>query len=262
MLSDRATDVLALAVLSALAVAVAAVVWRDVRSCRCTLAQYGFYLFNRVYAGLMWRAEASGPLPLPDSSGGVIICNHRSGIDPNIVQLTTRRNIHFMIARQYFEHPLLGWCFRILDCIPVGRGGIDTKATRMAIRAAQSGGLVGVFPEGRINTTSDLFLPARPGAALIALKARVPVVSCFVQGSQFGGSPESSYFMRSHARITVGRPIELSAFFGREDEPGVLAEVTLLLMREMARLAGVPDYQPRLAGRQWAPPELVARPRE
>jgi 1-acyl-sn-glycerol-3-phosphate acyltransferase len=260
MLSDRATDVLALGVLWALAVAIAFLVGRDILSFHCKLPQYVFYLFNRVYSGLMWRAEISRPLPLADSSGAVIICNHRSSIDPNIVQLTTRRNIQFMIARQYFDHPLLGWCFRILNCIPVGRGGVDTKATRMAIRAAQSGGLVGVFPEGRINTTGDLFLPARPGAALIALAARVPVVPCFVRGSRFGGSPERSYFMRSHARIAVGQPIDLSAYYGRQDEPGVLAEVTVLLMREMAILAGVPDYEPRLAGRQWAPPELVARP--
>ena len=53
----------------------------------------------------------------------------------------------------------------------------------MAIRYAQEGGLVGLFPEGRVNTTDELLLPGRPGAALIALRARVPVIPCYVQGA-------------------------------------------------------------------------------
>ena len=42
------------------------------------------------------------------------------------------------------------------------------------------GELVGMFPEGRINTTDQLLLPGRSGAALIALKARAPVVPCYI----------------------------------------------------------------------------------
>ena len=52
----------------------------------------------------------------------------------------------------------------------------------MAIRLCQAGELVGLFPEGRINGGVNPLLPGRPGVALIALNARVPVVPCYIKG--------------------------------------------------------------------------------
>ncbi len=81
-----------------------------------------------------------------------------------------------MVAKEFCVHPAMSWFFNTMQAIPVNRRGVDTAATKLAIRYASQGDLVGLFPEGRINDTGALLLPGRPGAALIALKARVPVV--------------------------------------------------------------------------------------
>lgn len=253
MFSHQLTDIVAACVLAAVPLALVVAAVYDFFSFPCTAGQYGLYLYNRIYSGLVWRAEISSPLPLPPHQGGVVICNHRSGMDPNLVQLITRRCIHWMVAREYCEHALLGWAFRTLEAIPVGRAGVDTQATKSAIRWAQQGNLVGVFPEGRINTTAEFMLPGRPGAALIALKARVPVVPCYVEGSPYGGTPESSYLMLAHTKVRVGRPLDLSAFYGKEDDRATLDALTRLFMREIAALAGRKDFEPKLAGRNWYP---------
>ena len=67
-----------------------------------------------------------------------------------------------MVAGEYWKYPVMALVFRTLGCIPVGRRGVDTAATKQAIRLANEGGLVGLFPEGRINTSSELLLPGRP----------------------------------------------------------------------------------------------------
>jgi 1-acyl-sn-glycerol-3-phosphate acyltransferase len=242
---------IALATLTALALALAAWIIRSWRRTRFTFFQACLWLSDLLVARVLWRAKISGPLPVDEGEGAVIICNHTSGIDPMVIQLCTDRVVHWMVAREYYRMPLASYAFRSVTSIPVNRGGIDTAATKMAIRLAQEGGLVGLFPEGRVNTTDALLLPGRPGAALIALKAKVKVIPCFVQGLPYDGTALGSFFMAGKARVTVGKPIDLAPYFNREGDKTVLADLTKLFLVEIAKLAGVDDFEPKLAGRAW-----------
>jgi len=216
-----------------------------------TFWQFCIYLLNRFFTRVLWRTEVSGTLDLPDSQGAVIVSNHVSGIDPLLIQLSTLRIVHWLVAREYFYMPVLSFVFKQLQSIPVNRGGVDTAATKMAIRYAREGGLVGLFPEGRVNVTDELLLPGRPGAALIALKARVPVVPCYVCDAPYNGTALGSFFMTARAKVRIGKPIDLSPYFERENDRSVLQELTLVFLKEIARLAGDEDFQPQLAGRHW-----------
>ena len=253
MLSAFQADVLAICVLAAVALWLAASAAVLLHRSPFTVAQSFLYVYNVFLTRILWRVRVSGQLPIPDGQGAVIVCNHRSPIDPTLIVLTTTRVVQWMVAKEYYQHPLLAWFFRTCNAIPVSRGGVDTSATKAAIRSAQNGGLVGLFPEGRINTTDRLLRPARPGAALIALKARVPVVPCYVSGSPYDGTMWGCLLMPAKARLEVGRPIDISRFYGRETEREVLEDLTRQFLVEVARLAGQPDYQPQLAGRFYKP---------
>ena len=124
---------------------------------------------------------------------------------------------------------------------------------KLAIRYARDGGLVGVFLEGRINTTGQLLLPGRPGAAMIALKARVPVVPCYVSGSPYDGTSVGCLLMPAKVRLEVGQAIDLSPYSGREDDRELLEALTRRFLVEIAKLAGQRDFQPQLAGRFYKP---------
>ena len=157
-----------------------------------------------------------------------------------------------MVAKEYCDNPVLSLMLSAVEAIPVSRGGIDTAATKVAIRHAREGGLVGILPEGRINVTDQLMLPGRPGAAMIALKARVPVIPCYVHGAPYDGTAWGCLLMPAKVTLTVGQPIDISEYYGREDRE-VLEMLTLRFMREIANLAGHPEFQPRLAGRFYKP---------
>ena len=184
-------------------------------------------------------------MPIPPGQGAVIICNHRSPVDPSFIQLATgQRVVHWMVAKEYCEHPLLAWFFRTARSIPVSRGGIDTAATKLAIRLAEEGELVGLFPEGRINISDELLMPGRPGAALIALKARVPVVPCYCSGAPYRRHHVGRSACPARVRLVIGEPIDLSAYYGREGQREVLEELTLQFLRAIAGLAGSPTFSP------------------
>ena len=251
-----------LATIAAAALLAAVLAWVFVRYKRTGLSpgQYALYWVNYVLTRLLWRAKISGPLPVTKGQGAVIICNHTSSVDTCVIQLAAGpRVVHWMVAKEYFANPVFGYLLRLVQCIPVSRAGIDTAATKLAIRYAQQGHLVGLFPEGRINTTDNLLLPGRPGAAMIALKARVPVIPCYLEGVPYGGTVTSSLSMPADARFVVGEPIDLSPYFDRRKEEGVLQELTKRFLSEIAALAGRTDYVPELAGRKWKPePEVEA----
>ena len=231
-------------------VLVGVVVWL-MRHSRYTPVESILYTYAYLMARVLWRAETPVRLPVEPGQGAIIVCNHRGPFDPVFIQLPAGRVVHWMVAQEYFDNPILKRFLRLSQSIPVSRAGIDTAATKSAIRYAQAGGLVGLFPEGRINTTDQFLLPGRPGAALIAMRARVPVIPCFVSGSPNSNSIFGTLCTPAKVRLVVGRPIDISSFYDRTGGREALEELTKLLMVEIARLAGRDEFQPTLAGRRW-----------
>lgn len=198
---------------------------------------------------VLWRAEISGHVPIAGDGGAVIVCNHISPVDPGFIILGVDRVMHWMVATEYCRHPATGWFFRIFEAIPTNRGGIDTAATKQMIRNAGEGKLVGLFPEGRINDSEQLLLPGKPGAAMIALKARVPVIPCYVSGAPYEGSVFGSFIKPAKTYLVVGEPIDISEYYDSDGDREILEKITRLFMSKITALAGRPDFQPRLAGR-------------
>ncbi len=249
MLSPVLTELLAAAILASLACALAFYLWRRMRHYSLTSVQWFFYSINYAMVRVLWRAHISGPLPIASNQGAVIVCNHRSPIDPCFIETATRRVVRWMVAKEYCVHWSFRWFLSMAEVIPVSRGGIDTMATKMAIRYTQNGGLVGMFPEGRINTTPAVLLPGRCGAALVALHARVPVIPCFISGSPYRGSVPECIIMPAKVELRIGRPIDISDYYDRPDDREVHRQLTRRFLSEIAKLAGQADFEPTVAGR-------------
>jgi 1-acyl-sn-glycerol-3-phosphate acyltransferase len=214
------------------------------------LWQAPIYFLTLILTRIRWRTQVP-PFPLPPGQGAVIISNHRTSVDPFFIQIVANRYVRWFVAREYCEHPAFGWFLRATRAIPTNRGGSDTAATKLAIRAASQGDLIGMFPEGRINRTAEFMLPGRPGAVLVAIKARVPILPCYIEGAPYGGHVVSPLWMTARVRVRFGEPLDLSAYYGRELEPDALGNLCLEALAAIAQLAGRDDFQPRLAGRRW-----------
>ncbi|MGE0756248.1 MAG: lysophospholipid acyltransferase family protein [Pirellulaceae bacterium] len=222
---------------------------------RFNLPQLFLWLAARLIVRVLWRAQQPRRWPVPPGQGVVVICNHRSSIDPFFIQTILDRPMRWMVAREYIARGLMGWFLRTCNVIPVGRGGVDTAATKAAIRFAAEGGCVGMLPEGRINTTDDFMLPVRPGAIWVALRAGVPILPCYIEGAPYRGTVTSPFFTRARVRVKFGELLDLSAYREQSDDAAIVAELTLRAVRQIAILAGQPEFQPKLAGRRWKPRE-------
>jgi 1-acyl-sn-glycerol-3-phosphate acyltransferase len=128
---------------------------------------------------LLLRLRVEGLEHYP-ATGAMLVANHPSALDPILVAASVPDRLLFMAAEEYLEMPFVGWMMRAYGCIPVRRGVVDTSAIRGALWGLAEGFRVCVFPEGQISPE-----PRGPqrGAALIAARARVPIVPIAVIGS-------------------------------------------------------------------------------
>jgi 1-acyl-sn-glycerol-3-phosphate acyltransferase len=248
MLSAETGDFLGLCVVTTVLAALAGWIVAMLRRSPFSPIQSVLYAVNYLLARVLWRAKIQGSLDIPPGCGAVIVCNHRCPLDPSFLAIATNRVIHWMVAKEYCEMPVLGYLLRTCEVIPLRRGSVDMAAIREAIRLVENGELVGIFPEGRINTTKQLLLPGRSGAAMIALKAKAMVVPCYIEGSPYDGTTLGCLTMPASVRLEIGQPIDISAYFKRDDRRTTLAELTRRFLSEIAKLASQPNFVPQTAG--------------
>ncbi len=178
------------------------------------------YLPTYVIGRLLWRVEFTNVPPAEIRNGALLVANHRSSVDPFFVQLAARRRVHWMVAREYCTHFLFGPFLRLLEVIPTNRSGMDTAATKAAIRMTREGRLVGMFPEGRLNHTRQPLVSIRSGAAVVAQRAGVPIIPLFIQGSPYRRTVWSPLLMAGHVIITFGQPIFPNSSNGSDRQAG------------------------------------------
>jgi 1-acyl-sn-glycerol-3-phosphate acyltransferase len=231
------------------------------------------YLPTYLMGRLLWRVYFTNQAPPELKAGALLVANHRSSVDPCFVQLAARRRVHWMVAREYCEHPVFGVILRWAQAIPTNRSGMDTAATKAAIRLTKSGRLVGMFPEGRLNHTSAPMVSIRSGAAMVAERAGVPIVPLYIAGSPYRREVWSPLIMPAKVAITFGTPIfpsnslADSATVGEcepaasengemissdEDDSGSTSAEALILQwgQQVVTLSGHPEFKVELASKR------------
>lgn len=138
-----------------------------------------------------------------------MVCNHISGLDPMLIQSACPRLIIWMMAKEYYDLPSLTWLYKLIEAIPVERSGRDLAATRAALRALHEGRVVGIFPEGKIET-SQCLLPFQTGVALMAIKTGVPVFPAYLDGTQRGREMVDAVMHPNRATICFGPAVEFA----------------------------------------------------
>src|SRR5207248_1167073 len=116
------------------------------------------------------------------------------------------RLIIWMMAREYYDQPGVRWFCSKVRAIPVERSGRDMAATRAALRTLKDGGVLGVFPEGRIEVSREL-LPFQVGVGLLAIKSGVPVVPAYLEGTQRGKEMLEAIFTPNVTELRFGSPL-------------------------------------------------------
>jgi 1-acyl-sn-glycerol-3-phosphate acyltransferase len=213
------------------------------------------YSASRLFVGIALRAlsgrRVTGRGHVPRTGGLIVASNHVSYWDPPLLGSALPREIHYLAKEELFRVPVFGAVIRAYNAIPIRRGVADLSGMARAIEVLRQGGALLMFPEGTRRRDGRLH-PARPGVGMLAVNADVPILPCFISGSD---RPGRWLYRGSRVRIAFGMPRHWKDLAGPDTEhvPGrdLYQRVGDGLMREIAALR---DGQSRLASRGAAPP--------
>jgi 1-acyl-sn-glycerol-3-phosphate acyltransferase len=125
--------------------------------------------------------------------------------------------------------------------VPVARESKDaSKALDHALRLLDLGHCVGVYPEGTLTRDEHGWpMVAKTGLARLAISTQTPIVPIAQWGSQIvmpTYEKKIKLFPRTPIKMLAGKPIELTAWYGKENDPDALREATAYFMRELTNL--------------------------
>ncbi len=62
---------------------------------------------------------------LPEEGGGIIVCNHQSWLDVQVLGSSCKRDLHFIAKSDFSEWPLLSKLIELTQSVYIKRGGDD-----------------------------------------------------------------------------------------------------------------------------------------
>lgn len=206
----------------------------------------GIMAFGRVLAALLGGLRVSGRENVPKTGPVLLVPNHVSDIDPPLVGITLPRRARYMAKSELFEMRVLGPFIRFMGAFPVRRYSADRTALRAAEEYLKNGEAVVLFPEGKLSEDGAL-QPFLPGAALIGLRADVPVVPVGIVGSP-GMLPYGRLFPKRSPRpvqVKFGPPIPMDDLKALPRSEAI-EEATRRMEAAVAELTGqpVPTHEP------------------
>lgn len=166
-----------------------------------------------------------------DTTAYTICSNHVCWIDPIIVCAGFKQKIHIMAKKELFKIPVLAQLIRALGAYPIDRSGGNTGTIKATIQMLQNGDSVCIFPQGtrcRGRTISET--PLKPGAAMISLRAGVPIVPVRIKMKGERYRP----FRKNE--LIIGKPITLEELAYDPALPGEYARVTEIIRARIAEL--------------------------
>lgn len=163
-----------------------------------------FYKIFKLILGpifkFYYKPKIIGKENIPKDGPILVVGNHKHLYDQCLAILATKRVIHYMAKKEYFDDKKVAWFFKISGCISVDRQNKDREAASKAINLLNNGQAVGLFPEGTRNRTEAILLPFKFGAVSMAKKTNAYLVPFGIKGD---------YKFRSGVTIKFGKPFKV-----------------------------------------------------
>lgn len=168
-----------------------------------TLARIIFgFLFHTIFPLRFHNAQIADEMQPPY----IIMANHRSFADPMALAIKVKRyEIRFIGKRELAHGRLKSWLFSGLHMILVSRHATDMAAMRQCMQTLKEGHILGIFPEGTRHQP-EMMQEVESGTAIIALRARVPLLPVYIDG-------KIRPFHITH--IYYGKPMELDDLYAQ-----------------------------------------------
>jgi len=193
---------------------------------------------------LVMKRDWVGGENIPSQGRVIVASNHMSYLDVLVFTHFLFRNgraPRYLGKSGIFRVPVIGKILLASGQIPVEREGTEAKkAVDHAKILLEQGHMLGVYPEGTLTRDPQMWpMVAKTGCARLALETQTPVIPIAQWGSQLivpNYTKRLNLFPRKTIIIRVGKPVDLTKWYGKHEDLQALTEATAAIMREITLL--------------------------
>ena len=167
------------------------------------LNEWGYKVFKPILSPifkLYYNPRIENKEYLQQDGPIVVVGNHKHIMDQCLVIIATKRIIHYMAKKEYFDGKM-AWFFKATGCISVDRSIHDSNAKNKALEVLKNEGAIGLFPEGTRNKTKAKLLPFKYGAVSMAKKTNATIIPFGIVGDY--------KFRSKNLKIKFGKPFKV-----------------------------------------------------
>lgn len=189
--------------------------------------EFGYKLLTplmRVAFRLYYNPKIIGAEKIPADGSIVIAGNHKHVYDQCLTIMATKRVIHYMAKKEYFDGKLAP-LFKFVGCIPVDRSKRDFSSAMSAMKVLRKDGAIGIFPEGTRNKTDAFLLRFKKGAVAMAKKSDAYIVPFGLTGDY--------KFRSKNLTVRYGEPFKVGEMTDEEANEKLYREVERLMLENL-----------------------------
>ena len=172
-----------------------------------------------------FRPKVIGKENIPKDGAIILAGNHIHLMDQCNVIISTKRKLHYMAKKEYFDNKKLAWFFKSAGCIPVDRSKKDNKSVSAALEFLNEDGAIGLFPEGTRNKTKDFLLPFKFGTVSMAAKTNATIIPFGLTGDY--------KFRSKNLKVRYGKPFKVGNMTLEEANNKLYKEVERLMKENL-----------------------------
>ena len=190
--------------------------------------EFGYKLLTplmRAAFKIYYSPKILGAEKIPEDCSIVIAGNHKHVYDQCLTIMATKRVIHYMAKKEYFDGKLAPF-FRFVGCIPVDRSRRDFSSAMSAMKVLKNEGAIGIFPEGTRNKTDDFLLRFKTGAVSMAKKTDAYIVPFGLTGDY--------KFRSKNLTVRYGEPFKVGDMTVEEANQKLYREVERLMLENLS----------------------------
>ena len=136
----------------------------------------------------------------------IVIMNHVGMIDPMYLMLAIWYRRHrFVCKSDLMQSKLGGFWLRLFRCIPIDRENASFATMRQITDVLKEGNLVSMFPEGQVNTGSEMPAAFKSGMILMSVQSGAPIIPVYIK-------PRKHAYERIIA--VIGEPFSVTEKYG------------------------------------------------